>query len=56
MRAKYEAYSLAPDVTRKRLYLEAMETILNNVDQKIIIDSELNQVLPLLQLQEGGTP
>jgi membrane protease subunit HflK len=56
LRAKYAAYSLAPDVTRKRLYLDAMEMILNNVDQKIIIDSELNQVLPLLQLQEGGTP
>ncbi|MFV1967432.1 MAG: FtsH protease activity modulator HflK [Pirellulaceae bacterium] len=56
LRAKYAAYKLAPDVTRKRLYLESMETILNSVDQKIIIDSELNHVLPLLQLQEGGTP
>jgi len=55
LRAKYAAYKLAPDVTRKRLYLDAMETILNNVDQKIIIDAKLNHVLPLLQLQEGGT-
>lgn len=52
LRAKYEAYSKAPDVTRKRLYLEAMETILSSVEQKTIIDSELNQVLPLLQLEE----
>ncbi len=52
LRAKYEAYSKAPDVTRKRLYLESMETILSNVEQKVIIDSELDQVLPLLQLEE----
>lgn len=52
LRAKYEAYSKAPDVTRKRLYLDSMETILSNVKQKTIIDSELNQVLPLLQLEE----
>lgn len=51
---KYEAYSKAPDVTRKRLYLEAMETVLGQVDEKVIIDAELNQVLPLLDLNKGG--
>lgn len=56
LRAKYAAYSKAPDVTRKRLYLESMETILSNVEQKVIIDSELNQVLPLLQLEERKSP
>ena len=52
--AKYAAYSQAPDVTRKRLYLEAMEKVLNQVEEKVIIDSKLNQVLPLLQLNDGG--
>ena len=56
LRAKFAAYSKAPDVTRRRLYLEAMQTTLSNLDQKTIIDSELNHVLPLLQLQEGGSP
>lgn len=54
LRAKYAAYSQAPDVTRKRLYLEAMEKVLNQVEEKVIIDSKLNQVLPLLQLNNGG--
>jgi membrane protease subunit HflK len=56
LRAKYEAYSKAPDVTRRRLYLEAMETVLSNIDGKTIIDADLNQVLPLLQLEQGDTP
>lgn len=53
LRVKYDAYSKAPEVTRKRLYLEAMEEILGKIDRKIIIDSDLEQVLPLLQLDEG---
>jgi membrane protease subunit HflK len=54
LRAKYAAYSAAPDITRMRLYLEAMEVILGNVDGKTIIDADLDQVLPLLQLQGGA--
>lgn len=49
--AKFEAYGDAPEITRERLYLEAMSKVLGNVDHKIIIDSNLQQVLPLLQLQ-----
>jgi hypothetical protein len=30
-----------------------MESVLGNVKQKTIIDGQLNQLLPLLQLQEG---
>lgn len=54
LRAKYAAYSEAPNVTRKRMYLDAMEEVLGEVDEKIILDSDLNQVLPLLPLREGG--
>ena len=54
LRAKFAAYRQAPEVTRKRLYLEAMESVLQNVEQKVIIDSEMNQILPLLQLDEGA--
>jgi membrane protease subunit HflK len=45
-------YKQAPEVTRKRLYLETLENILPNVE-KIIIDSKATGgVLPMLPLQE----
>jgi membrane protease subunit HflK len=56
----YEEYKKAPDVTRKRLYLETMERILGG-SEKIILDSKAGQsvvpYLPLDQLQkrkDGG--
>jgi membrane protease subunit HflK len=42
-----EEYQKAPDVTRKRLYLETMERLFGSAD-KIIIDS--NGVVPFLSL------
>lgn len=54
LRAKYEAYRLAPDVTRRRMYLEAMEEMLKGMDSKVIIDADLNKLLPILPLNEGG--
>jgi membrane protease subunit HflK len=50
--AKYHAYQKAPDVTRQRLYLEAMQEVLENVEQKTILDDGLKQVLPLLPLDK----
>lgn len=53
--ATYRAYEKAPEETRQRLYLEAMEEILNTVESKVIVDSGLRgQILPLLQLHEEG--
>lgn len=47
-------YNRAPEVTRKRLYLETMETLLPDVE-KIIVDSKATGgVLPLLPLQGMG--
>jgi len=43
-------YEKAPEVTRRRLYFEAMEEILANVGDKTIIDDSLDGVLPLLNL------
>jgi modulator of FtsH protease HflK len=43
-------YIKAPDVTRRRLYLETMGEILPKMGNKIIIDSDLSRVLPLLPL------
>lgn len=50
-------YEKAPDVTRKRLYLEAMEEILTEVGNKTIIDESVRGVLPMLNLnQNSSTP
>jgi len=46
-------YQKAPEVTRKRLYLETMESILPEVD-KIIIEPGTTQVLPYLPLGRNG--
>jgi membrane protease subunit HflK len=48
--AKYEAYRQAPDVTRRRLYLEAMEEVLGESGSKTILDSDLRGLLPMLQV------
>ena len=52
----YNQYKMAKDITKKRLYLEAMENILQGMD-KIIIDSQKNAgvvpYLPLTQLDKG---
>ncbi|NNJ24871.1 FtsH protease activity modulator HflK [Alienimonas chondri] len=54
LRARYEAYRAAPDVTRQRLYLEAMQEVLSGVSSKTILDSDLESLLPLLNLQNGA--
>jgi membrane protease subunit HflK len=50
----YEEYKKAPDVTRRRMYLETMERVLGGSD-KIILDSKGGVVpyLPLDQLQRS---
>lgn len=45
-------YRKAPEVTRKRLYLETMESILPGVE-KVIIESGTTNVLPYLPLGQG---
>jgi modulator of FtsH protease HflK len=46
----YEAYIKAPEVTKKRIYLETMERVLPRLDNKIILDEKGNNILPLLNL------
>jgi modulator of FtsH protease HflK len=50
--AVYEEYRKAPAVTRKRLYLEAMSTLLPKLGKKVIIDEKAKGILPLLQLEQ----
>jgi membrane protease subunit HflK len=59
--AVLEEYAKAPEVTRRRLYLETMENVLGNVD-KMILDQSLSggdgggvvPYLPLNELRRGG--
>ncbi|MDZ7859820.1 MAG: FtsH protease activity modulator HflK [Candidatus Krumholzibacteriota bacterium] len=48
----YREYRKAPSVTRRRLYLEAMNEVLPKVEQIFIIDEEQEGILPHLDL--GG--
>ena len=40
----------APEVTKRRIYIETMREVVPNLGKKIIIDEEASQILPLLQL------
>jgi len=48
--ALYDAYRRAPEVTRRRLYLEAMGDVLPQVGKTVIVDEAVKGVLPLLDL------
>jgi membrane protease subunit HflK len=45
----FEQYRLAPDVTRRRMYYETMERVLQNVDKTIIEAPGVTPYLPLTQ-------
>jgi len=45
-------YQKAKEVTRRRLYLEAMQELLPQVKEIYVIDSKTNLPIPLLQLNE----
>ncbi len=47
----YEQYRLAPDVTRKRMYLETMESVLGKVDTTVIETPGVQAYLPLPEIQ-----
>lgn len=46
----WEAYRLAPDVTRRRIYLETLQDVLPALKEKILIDESQKGLLPLLHL------
>jgi modulator of FtsH protease HflK len=51
--AVYKEYAKAKDVTKKRLYLEAMGDVIPKLGKKFIVDSSQKNLLPLLNLNEG---
>ena len=44
-------YNKAPEITRDRLYIEAMEDILKGVKGKVIVDPDLENFLPLMKIE-----
>jgi membrane protease subunit HflK len=50
----HAAYQRAPEVTRRRMYLETMSEIYPKVKRKVVLDEKLKGILPLLPMP--GTP
>ncbi len=51
----YQEYLRAPEITKKRIYLETMNKILPQVSRKIVIDESLKGLIPLLNLEQDKT-
>jgi membrane protease subunit HflK len=51
-------YRKAPEVTRRRIYIETLQDVLPGIRSKIIIDEQTRSILPLLNLdaQKGNRP
>ena len=51
-------YSKAPEVTRRRIYIETMQEVLPQIRSKIIVDDQTQGILPLLNLdgKKGEQP
>jgi membrane protease subunit HflK len=57
-RSMFAAYAHAPEVTRRRLYIEALQKALPGIGSKVLVDSEVRGVLQTLALapSEGVHP
>jgi len=51
-------YSKAPEVTRRRIYLETLQKVMPGIRSKIIVDEQTHGILPLLNLnnRNGDLP
>ena len=45
-------YRKAPEVTRRRIYIETLQDVLPDIQSKIIIDEQARSILPLLNLDQ----
>jgi membrane protease subunit HflK len=56
--ALFAEYRKAPEVTRRRIYIETLQDVLPGLRAKIIIDEQTHNLLPLLNLdaQNGERP
>jgi membrane protease subunit HflK len=51
--ALLKEYEKAPEVTRKRIYLESMGELLPTLPNKIIVDDKAPQLVPLMNLKQN---
>ena len=51
--ATLQAYLKAPDVTRRRIFLETMNEVIPKLGKKVVVDSDVKQLLPLLSIGAG---
>ena len=49
-RALLTEYSKAPEVTRRRIYVETLQSIMPDIRSKIIVDERTANILPLLNV------
>jgi len=51
-------YSKAPEVTRRRIYIETLQNVMPRIRSKIVIDEQTRGILPWLNLdsQKGDRP
>ena len=49
-----KAYKKAPQITKDRIYLETMERVLSNIPNKVLVSSELENFLPMLNVNGGS--
>ena len=56
--ALFAEYSKAPEVTRRRIYIETVQDVLPSIRSKIIVDEQAPSILPLLNLdyRNGDQP
>ncbi len=50
----FKEYVKAKEVTRRRIYLETMDQIMQKIGKKIITDEKTTGILPLFQLDKDG--
>lgn len=54
--ALFTEYRKAPEVTRRRIYIETMQKVMPSIQSKVLVDDEMRGLLPLLNLdvQKGS--
>jgi membrane protease subunit HflK len=51
--ALLEEYRKAPEVTKRRIYIETLQEVMPGIRSKIIVDEKSQGILPLLNLDSG---
>jgi modulator of FtsH protease HflK len=47
-------YTKAPEVTRRRIYIETLQKVMPSIRSKVIVDDQMRGLLPLLNLDSSG--